>query len=242
MLRLALLISGGGTTMEQVLFACRDDVLNGLVKPVLVVASNDGIDGIRKARNVNLPDLDVVVCNREGDSMEQYGERLLALLSEHKVEFVGQLGWLPITPVSVVREFDGRIWNQHPAPLDTGFPDFGGKGMYGRRAHCARLFFSRSTGLEEDQFTEATAHLVTEEYDKGAVIGRTRVTIEPGDDVINLAGRVLPEEHKLQIEVARQFATGTVVVQPRETRLIQSSQEGLLEESKKVAGLLFPKG
>jgi folate-dependent phosphoribosylglycinamide formyltransferase PurN len=236
------LISGGGTTMEQFLLSCRDGDLSGLIKPVLVIASNEGIDGIRKAQDVGLPDLEVIVCNRGCDSREKYGKRLLSLLRGHRVELVGQLGWLPLTPISVIRAFDGMIWNQHPAPLDTGYPDFGGKGMHGRRAHCARLFFSRTSGRDEDQFTEATAHLVTEEFDKGAVIGRTRIKIEPEDDVVSLAGRVLPEEHKLQIEIGRQFATGTVATQPRETRLIQPSQEALLDEAKRVAGLLFPKG
>lgn len=224
--------------MEQILLSCRDGELNGFIEPALVIASKDGIGGIDRAKNAGMPNNQVKVCQRG----HQFGGEILALLNYHRIDLVGQFGWLPITPTNVIERYQGMIFNQHPAPLDTGYLDFGGQGMYGKRAHCARLFFGRSTGLEEDQFTEATAHFVTEEFDKGQVIGRTRVPILPSDDVISLQERVLPVEHALQIRVLKEFTLGIVQVQPRTRRLIQLEQEGLLKEAKKVAGLLFPKG
>lgn len=242
MLRLAILISGGGSTMLSIIRACQNGVLDGLIEPALILASKDGIKGIERARDAGIQTSDIVVCSRGGSSDLQYGESLLALLGLHKVDLIVQAGWMPLTPVKVIKEYEGRIWNQHPTPLDTGHLDFGGKGMHGLRAHCARLYFSRKRGLPEDQFTEATAHFVTERFDEGAVIGRIRVPIEPYDDVTTLAERVLPVEHELQIATARQFAEKTVRPQPRESRLIEPGQEDLLLEAKTVAGLLFPKG
>lgn len=55
--------------------------------------------------------------------------------------------------------------NQHGGPLDPGRPDFGGRGMYGRRIHCARLYFVRAT--QRGFFTEATAQRVALQYDRG---------------------------------------------------------------------------
>lgn len=242
MLRLALLISGSGTTMEQILLSCRNGTLKGLIEPTLVIASKDSVAGIKKARNAGMPYDRIIVCQRDSLSAEQFEELLLTSLEHYKIDLVGQFGWLPMTPVGVIRKYKGRIFNQHSAPLDPGYPDFGGKGMYGRRAHCARLLFSRSTGCPEDQFTEATTHFVTEEIDRGAVIGRIRVPILPNDDVISLQERVLPKEHKLQIQILEQFARRTIRVKPRKSRLIKFAQVVLLREIKEIAGLLFPKG
>lgn len=229
--------------MERILLSCRDGALKGLVEPALVIASKDSIGGIEKARRAKMSSVQIAICNRKDYfSNEEFGRAILSYLGGHGIDLVGQFGWMPKTPANVIERYDGMIFNQHPAPLDTGHPDFGGEGMHGRRAHCARLFFSRSAGLKGDQFTEATAHFVTKEFDKGQVIGRIRVPILPSDDVVSMQERVLPVEHELQIQVLGEFARGEVRVQPRESRLIRPGQEGLLEEAKKVAGLLFPKG
>lgn len=245
MQRLCALISGSGSTMLESFYACRGGPLEGHIEPALVIASKDGIGGIQKARDFGLPDDQVVVCGRAGRSPLEYGEALLTLLVEHGIDLIAQLGWLPMTPLNVVEAYEGRSFNQHPAPLDPGpgYLDFGGVRMHGKGAHCARLYFARRTGDPEDLWTEATVHRITGEFDKGAVIGRRRVDILPSDDdPVSLVDRVLPVEHKLVIETLLRFAMGEVVEEQRETRLILPGQEGLLAEAKEVAELLFPKG
>jgi phosphoribosylglycinamide formyltransferase 1 len=88
-----------------------------------------------------------------------------------------------------------RIINIHPALL----PDFGGKGMYGRRVHEAVL----ASGARE---TGATVHLVDEEYDRGAVLAQARVPVLPGDTPELLAQRVLEAEHRLLPAVVLAFS------------------------------------
>lgn len=242
-IRLVLLISGGGTTMEQILLACYNGILKELIEPVLVIASKDNIGGIQRAIDAGFDPSNIAVCGRQMyASDEKFGNALLGLLGLCKIDVIGQYGWLPLTPENVIVEYDRRIINQHPGPLDSGRPDFGGPGMYGRRVHCARLYFARESGLEHDQFTEATTHYVSPKFDEGWVIGKTEVAILPSDDVISLQQRVLPAEHQLQIDVLKQFAEGTVAPQFRSSPLILGVQYKLLEESKRVAGLLFPKG
>lgn len=228
--------------MEQALFSSRDGKLNGKINPRLVIASKDGIPGIKKALDFGMRESSVVVCPRNGRPYDEWGEELLRLLGKFGIELIAQFGFIPIMPANVIEEYRRRIFNQHPVPLDIGFPDFGGKGMHGLRAQGARLLFSIMSGREEDMFTEATSHFVEEEVDKGDVIGRRRVPILEDDHVEKLAERVLPVEHELQIDVLEQFADGTVEVQTRETRLIAPDRLELLEYSKKTARIFRPNG
>lgn len=95
-------------------------------------------------------------------------------------------GYLKRVPAEVVAAYRGRIINIHPALL----PRHGGAGMYGRRVHQAVL----AAGETE---SGATVHLVTEEYDRGAILGQARVPVLPGDSPDSLARRVLEVEHRL---------------------------------------------
>lgn len=134
--------------------------------------------------------------------------------------------------------------NQHPGPLDPGHPDFGGPGMYGRRVHAARLYYVRET--EEDRerhWTEATAQRVAPQYDEGAVVRRTVVPIQLDDDPISLQQRVLPVEHRVQIETLEMFAENRVTMCVRPERLIRLVwMYRILNRAKRVAELLFPRG
>lgn len=243
MLKLAMLISGGGTTMLEIIQACQKGPLRKLIEPALVIASKDGIGGIIKAIKAKIPSERIHIHDpKMYQNREEFGDALLQLLREHSIDLVGQYGWLPRTPDNVVAAYEGRAINQHNAPLDPGRPHFGGDGCYGRRNVCARLYYVRKTGCLEDQFTEATTHCVTTMVDEGEVIGRTPVEILPSDDVISLQQRLLIVEHQLQIEVLERLARGTARPLRREKPLIPKWRVPLLEESKYIARLLFPRG
>jgi folate-dependent phosphoribosylglycinamide formyltransferase PurN len=102
------------------------------------------------------------------------------------VELLVLAGYVKLVPAEVIARYRGRILNVHPALL----PAFGGQGMYGRRVHEAVL----ASGARE---SGATVHLVDEVYDRGAILGRARVPVLPGDDPESLAARVLEAEHRL---------------------------------------------
>lgn len=239
-LRLALLISQGGTTACAIIQACKKGIL--AIDPVLVIASSNGIVGITRVKEIGFPKKDIVIVdpNRYADRQE-FAEKLLDACEERNVDIVGQYGWLPYTPKKFVDRYEGKIINQHCGPLDSSTNiDFGGQGMWARRVHCAVLYFRRITN--HDYWTEATAHLVTEEFDKGAVIKRKKVSILPDDTVESLQKRVLTVEYDVQIEALNDFAQNKVKVLKREKPLIPKSEEKILQEAKRIAAVLYPNG
>ncbi|MDO8444358.1 MAG: formyltransferase family protein [bacterium] len=242
--RFAALVSGGGSTMKRIGDACLWGKLNNLIELVLVVASKPGIGAIEKARELGLPDDRIHVCNpRDYSTPKAFGQAIIGLFRRWGIEQIGQHGWLPLTPENVIEAYDGHIINQHPGPLDTGFPDFGGPGMYGRRVHCARLLYIQQTGRSEDLFTEATAHRVTPEFDRGSIIGWTSMPIRPDDTVESIQKVLLSAEHQLQIDVLEKVALGRRL-KPlvRTHRLVPDDWVPLLEECKRLACLLYPNG
>jgi len=239
-LRIAMLVSGGGTTMREILRAVESGLLSR-VEPVLVIASKPDAGGIEKALAEGMLKENVLVLRPKAySSPETFGEAILLECRKRGVDFIGQYGWLPKTPANVVEAYQGMMTNQHPGPLDPGRPDFGGPGMYGRRVHCARLYFVRRA--ERDFCTEATVQRVAPEFDKGAILGRITIPINPGDDVATLQEKVLPQEHRLQIETLLAFSEGRVRELIRSEPLVREGEHTILAEAKQVAGILFPRG
>jgi len=238
-LRLALLISGGGTTASAIIKACFSEKIS--IDPVLVVASNASISGIERVKEAGVKAESVTVIDpKQFDTASKFGEEILGWCKKCKVDLIGQYGWLPLTPANVIQEYEGKIINQHPGPLDTGRPDFGGKGMYGKRVQAAILYFRRMT--KHDYWTEATTHFVTAEFDKGGVIKRKKVAIVPNDTVESLQDRIRPIEHVVQIAALADFADGKVKIVHREKPLIKDSELKILGEAKRIAAIFYPNG
>jgi phosphoribosylglycinamide formyltransferase-1 len=239
--RLAMLISGGGTTMEQMGKACQSGEVP--MDIACVIASNPTAGGIEKARRLGIPEKDIVVVNPKDFlgsngkvSMTEFGVSLLEELRKRKVTVVTQNGWLPLTPESVIGEFEDVIFNQHPGPV----PEFGGDGMFGKRVHAARLLFVGMT--QRDCWTEAIAQRVHQDFDQGAVVKSATVDILPDDTVDDLQQRVLPIEHFVQIELLKDIAAGVVREAQNRPRLIRPEEEVLLTRVKKQAIALYPHG
>ena len=173
-MRIAVAISGRGSNLDALLHALGP----GAPAEIALVLSDRSAPGLELARAWKIP---AVVLTDSGD-----GEAWLALLGRHQIELLVLAGYLRLVPFAVIAAYRERIINIHPALL----PDFGGKGMYGRRVHQAVL----DSGARE---TGATVHLVDEEYDRGAVLAQARVPVLPGDTPDLLAQRVLEVEHRL---------------------------------------------
>lgn len=239
-MRIALLISGGGTTAASIIQACASGKLSE-VTPACVIASSSDIDGIARIEALNFLGLKIVVIDPKAfaDS-ETFGEEILKVCQENAVDFIGQYGWLCLTPTNVIAQYEGKMTNQHPGPLDPGRPDFGGKGMFGKRVVAARLLFAQKTA--ENRWTEATAQRVGTEFDKGAVLHKKQVEILPEDTVESLAARLLPVEHEVQIETLKMFANGTVKEIVRSEPLVKPEEYAILNECKQQAIKLYPQG
>ena len=229
-LRLALLISGGGTTATAIYNACKSGRLE--VDPVLVIASSGDLEGIERIIKAGMASRDVVVVD------PNKAEDMIKPCKERSVDWAGQYGWLPLTSEKFINALKGRVINQHPGPLDIPGSDFGG--IYGRQVHAAVLFFRRMT--KHDYWTEATAHLVTPKFDGGSVINREQIAIYPNDTVEDLRARVLPREHELQIRTLDDIVNGRMTALRREPPLIKENESDTLKLSLRVGRLLYPHG
>jgi phosphoribosylglycinamide formyltransferase-1 len=239
-MRIALLISGGGSTMEAIIKATQNGTLVNVV-PALIIASNINVNGINKAKELGISINDIVILDPKLFSNEElFGDSIIFECKKRNVDFIGQYGWMVKTPKNVCDAFYGMIANQHPGPLDTGRPDFGGTGMYGLRVHQARLEFVNK--VNRDFWTEATAHRVTANFDEGVVLKRKKVVILENDTAEILKERVLPIEHEVQIELLKDFSENKVEELKREIPLILQGEEGILLECKENAINMYPKG
>ena len=184
--RVAVLVSGGGTNLQALLDTLHDSPIARIAR---VISSRPDAGALQRARRAGVP---TTVLRDAGDPAE-----VLSALAG--AQLVVLAGYLKLVDASVVARFRGRIINIHPALL----PDFGGTGMYGRRVHEAVL----ASGAKE---SGATVHFVDEEFDRGAIIAQERVPIEAGDTPDTLAARVLEAEHRLLprvvLELARRIA------------------------------------
>lgn len=217
--------------MEQIIKACQSGEIP--MDVVCVISSNPDAGGLEKAKRLGISKEDILIISPE---QEDFGVRILAELRARGVTVVTQNGWLPLTPEVVINEYPRAIFNQHPGPV----PEFGGKGMYGRRVHAARLLFVRIT--KRDYWTKAIAQRVAKEYDQGVVLKSTRVEILPEDTVDDLQQRVLPAEHRLQVELLKDFAQGSLQEITTREVLVRPGEEGTLSSVKRTARLLYPHG
>lgn len=193
-LRVAVLVSGGGTNLQALIDRFRDD---SAVEICGVIGSRAGIGALDRAAASDVP-WAVHELRGEGEAAA-----LAELLRGFGADLVVLAGYMRLVPASVVAEWRGRMLNIHPALL----PDFGGEGMYGRRVHEAVL----EAGVSE---TGVTIHLVDEAYDRGPIVAQRRVPVEPGDDAERLAARVLETEHALLPDVVAAVAAGRCRLTP----------------------------
>ena len=171
--RLAVLLSGSGSTLQNLLDRCADGRLTATV--VGVVSSKPDVFGVERAKRAGLS---VVVAEKAGRS-----ETAFAAAREWGAELVVCAGWVHL--LSVPPDFAGRVLNVHPSLL----PKFGGKGMYGRRVHEAVL----AAGETE---SGCTVHLVDATYDTGPVVLQRKVPVLPTDTPESLAERVQAAERE----------------------------------------------
>jgi len=172
--RIAVLVSGGGTNLQALL----DTRPDNLWEITLVVSSTRKAYALERAR---LAGVETAVLPPKTLG-ERFAPSLLGLLREKRIDLVVLAGYLTLLPPDVVHAYEGRILNVHPALL----PSFGGTGFYGLRVHEAAL----ARGVK---VTGATVHLVNEEPDGGPILLQKAVDVLPGDTPETLQRRVMEE-------------------------------------------------
>ena len=196
--RLGVLLSGGGRTLENILKHIDDGLLPAEV--VVVIASRPKVRGIEIAQAADLPTH--LIRRKEFDSTEAYSDAISKVLDERKVDLVCLAGFLSYWVIP--DRYLGRAMNIHPALL----PSFGGEGMYGRHVHEAVL--SRGCGV-----SGCTVHFVNNTYDDGPIILQRAVPAYAEDGPDDLAARVFQEECVAYPEAIRLFAEGRLRIDGR---------------------------
>ena len=237
--RLIALISGKGTTMKAIATATKDGRLPR-TELVAVISSNPNAEGIQRARDLRIPEKDIIVINpKDYSSKLAYGEALLKVLNPREPDIIGQYGHTPLTPVNVIEEHARRMLNQHSGPIDPSKHDWGGKGM-DNPFIVARVRLNFVNVTRRNFWTDVVAQRVSVKFDGGAVLKRGRVPILLGDTVRKLVERTLPVEWDTQIATLRDFEEGTVTELPRYTDLVLPSEQVYLKVFKHFARNVYP--
>ena len=174
-----MLVSGGGTNLQAIIDAKQAGKIPS-AELALVLASNEKAYALERAAKAGIPS--TVLRKAKGEDVNLYGERLLAVLREHRIDLVVLAGFLTILPENVIRAYDHRILNVHPSLI----PSFCGDGFYGLRVHEAAL----AKGVK---VTGATIHFVNEITDGGDIIAQKAVEVLPDDTPETLQKRVMVE-------------------------------------------------
>jgi phosphoribosylglycinamide formyltransferase-1 len=194
-LRLGVLLSGGGRTLENILEHIRAGSLPAEV--AVVIASRPGIRGIEVGKAAGAATH--LVRPKEYPTVEAYSDAMVRLLDEARVDLVCLAGFLSYWIIP--ERYAGRVINIHPALL----PAFGGKGMYGHHVHEAVL----ERGCK---VSGCTVHLVSNEYDEGPIVIQRSVPVYAEDTADDLAARVFREECIAYPEAIRLIAEGRLRV------------------------------
>jgi len=185
-LRIAVLASGEGTTLQTMLDAGKKDLMNGYV--VTVISNNRDSGALRRAKSAAVPA--VYLSSKTHSNPDALDQAMLDHLEAARADLVVLAGFMKKIGPRTLAAFGSRMLNTHPALL----PKFGGKGMYGRRVHEAVLAAGETK-------TGVTIHRVDGDYDHGAVLAQTAVAVEAGDTPDTLAARVQAAERSLLVEV-----------------------------------------
>jgi len=185
-IRLAVLISGSGSTLQNLI----DKIAAGELPATIVgvAASRAGLFGIERAERTGLP---VVVVERK--PTETFSQRVFEAIRPKQPDLVILAGWLHL--LAIPADFENRVLNIHPSLL----PAFGGPGMYGRRVHEAVL----ASGTK---VTGCTVHFADNTYDTGPIVLRSEVPVLEHDTPDTLAVRVQAAECEAYPQAIRKVA------------------------------------
>ena len=198
MVRVAVLVSGGGTNLQAIIDAKNAGKILS-AELALVLASNEKAYALTRAANAGIPS--EVLRKAKGEDVTLYGERLLEVLRKHEIDLVVLAGFLTILPENVIRAYDHRILNVHPSLI----PSFCGDGFYGLRVHEAAL----AKGVK---VTGATIHFVNEITDGGDIIAQKAVEVLPDDTPETLQKRVMVEAEWVLLPQAVETVAKTLSV------------------------------
>ncbi len=201
-IRLAVCVSGGGTTLRNLIDRTRDDRLKARI--VQVVASKAGIGAIERAQEAGLP---CEVVARSGRTLDEFSRQVFIKVRQAEADLVILGGFLCL--LRIPDDYAGRVMNIHPALI----PAFCGQGSHGEAVHRAVI----DSGV---RFSGCTVHFADQTYDTGPIITQKIVPVHDDDTPRSLAVRVFEAECEALPEAITLFAEGRLRIEGRRVRLL----------------------
>jgi len=200
MLKLAVLVSGGGTNLQAIIDAISaGKITNACIS--VVISNNANAYALERARAHGIEAL--CISPKDFESREAFNQAFLDKLNSYNVDLVVLAGFLVVLPEMMIKEYTNRIVNIHPSLI----PSFCGKGFYGLKVHEGVL----ARGVK---VTGATVHFVDEGTDTGPIILQKAVEVEQGDTPEVLQRRVMEQAEWVILPKAIDLiATGKVSVE-----------------------------
>lgn len=188
--RVVAFISGGGSNMLALAKACEAPDFPAEI--VAVISDKPEAGGLARAEALGIPTH--VFARKSYGSKAEHEAAILGALAEIRPDLLCLAGYMRLLSADFIRAHDGRILNIHPSLLPL-FP--------GLHTHQRAI----DAGV---RVHGCTVHFVNEGMDEGAIIAQAVVPVDPQDDAVTLAGRVLTAEHRLYAHALRLVAAGAV--------------------------------
>ena len=179
MLRVGVLVSGGGTNLQAILDAIDNGTITG-AKVEVVISNNAGAYALERAKNHGIAA--ECLSPKSFESREAFNEALIAKVDSYQLDLIVLAGYLVKIPEGMIAKYRNKIVNIHPSLI----PSFCGVGYYGLKVHEAAL--ARGVKL-----TGATVHFVDEGMDSGPIILQKAVEVLDGDTPETLQRRVMEQ-------------------------------------------------
>ena len=200
-IRLSVCVSGGGTTLQNLIDRIRDGRLSAEI--ALVIASKPGIGAIARAEAAGIP---VSVIERKKRTVEAFSCEVFDAIRRSQTDLVVLGGFLSL--IRIPQDYERKVINVHPSLI----PSFCGKGFHGEAVHLAAI----DAGVK---LSGCTVHFADDTYDTGPIIVQKAVPVLDGDSPHDLATRVFAAECQALPEAITLYASGRLSADGRRIRI-----------------------
>lgn len=202
MLKIAVLVSGGGTNLQAIIDKIAEGVITN-TEIAVVISNNKNAYALERAKQAGIEA--VCVSPKDYENREQFNQEFLKILDSYQVDLVVLAGFLVVIPPAMIQKYENRIINIHPSLI----PSFCGTGYYGLKVHEGAL----ARGVK---VTGATVHFVDEGTDTGPIILQKAVEVQNGDTPEILQRRVMEQaEWEILPRAIHLIANGKVTVKDK---------------------------
>lgn len=200
--KITVLISGGGTTLKNLIEHRANHQLVASIEQV--ISNNPNAGGLKFATDANIPT--AVVNHRDFEDIKTFSDAIFDQCRQSATDLVVMGGFL--RRVSIPNDFCNRVINIHPSLI----PAFCGKGFFGSRVHQAVLDYGC-------KISGCTVHFVDDQFDHGPIIAQETVAVADNDTPMSLAKRVFKKECELYPRSINAIATGNVTISDRRVQI-----------------------